>query len=312
MDPDFTASGDNLHLRLGCQFEYLVQSEAEFIVLVAPPTRGHSATCLLAGRRIEPDTGLHEFVDGYGNTCWRFTSHGPRLTVRYDAVFAVLNLIDGSDWSAPQNPVSALPDDVLVYILPSRYCPADLLTTQSQRLVADVPPGYPQVHAICDWIHANIQYAAGASSPSTSALDTYTSRRGVCRDFAHLAVTLCRALSIPARYVCGYLPDYGVASPDVPMDFHAWFEAFLGGRWYTFDARHNTPRIGRVKIAHGRDAVDVAMVTSYGDATLMAMAVWTDIIPTRDSSLTPMDLSGAGVEGHGEPFPVALWPPTPE
>ncbi|HTE86328.1 MAG TPA: transglutaminase family protein, partial [Dehalococcoidia bacterium] len=155
----------------------------------------------------------------------------------------------------------------------------DLLLDEAWRLFGAVTPGYARVQAICDWVHANIEYDPDSAGPTVSAVDTYFKRHGVCRDLAHLPAAFCRALNIPARYAFGYLPDYAVEPPGVPMDFHAWFEAYLGGHWYTFDARNNIPRIGRVKIAHGRDAVDVAMVTSFGWAQLQSMTVWTEAAP---------------------------------
>jgi transglutaminase-like putative cysteine protease len=171
--------------------------------------------------------------------------------------------------------VEALPDDVLVYTLPSRYCESDLFIADAWAMFGNIPAGWAQVQAVCDWIHANIAYAKGSTS-STTSYDVYQARQGVCRDFAHLGVTFCRALNYPARYVCGYLPDINVPIDPVPMDFHAWFEVFMGGTWHTFDARHNRHRTGRTLIGSGRDAVDVAFATIFGGAQLVNMAVWAD------------------------------------
>jgi transglutaminase-like putative cysteine protease len=176
---------------------------------------------------------------------------------------------------APQTAIEDLPDDALQFTLASRYCQSDLLAGPAWDLFGAVPSGWRRVQAVCNWIHQNVTYGTGSDS-TTSALDVYNARTGVCRDFAHLGVALCRALSIPARYVFGYLPDAGITPPDIPMDFHAWFEAFVDGRWRTFDARHNYPRTGRVPIARGRDAVDVAMMTTFGPSRLQTMTVWSD------------------------------------
>jgi transglutaminase-like putative cysteine protease len=165
---------------------------------------------------------------------------------------------------------------VLVYTLPSRYCLSDALSNAAWDLFGSAEPGWARVQAVCDWIHANIRYGQ-QSTPLTTALDVYEARGGVCRDFAHLGVTLCRALNFPARYVFGYMPDIGIPPPHPPMDFHAWFEVYLADRWWTFDARFNTPRIGRIPIGRGRDAVDVAMMTTYGPAQFQEMRVWTDL-----------------------------------
>ena len=176
---------------------------------------------------------------------------------------------------AAQVPVDELPDETLVYLLPSRYCQPDTLGNVAWDLFGGTEPGWGRVQAICDWVHNNITFQRGSIGLAT-ATDVYLQRRGVCRDFAQLAVTFCRAMNIPARYGFGYMGDIGVPPMDAPMDFHAWFEAYLGGHWYTFDCRHNTPRIGRVFVGRGRDAVDVAMVTTFGAPTLQRMTVWAD------------------------------------
>ncbi len=273
-----------LHVHLGCEFRYETATGIEFIVLVEPSEVGARATELGSSRHVEPDVPLRVYRDAFGNLCWRITAPGPALAFRYDALFSVPDAPDEADPTAAQVPMADVPDDILVYTLPSRYCQSDVLLDDAWSLFGSAPKGYGRVQAICDWVHANVAYGYGNSGPTISAVDTYAGRSGVCRDFAHLPVAFCRSLNIPARYAFGYLPDYAVVPPDVPMDFHAWFEAYLGGRWYTFDARHNQPRIGRVKIAHGRDAVDVAMVTAYGAARLESMIVWTDAAPAQSET----------------------------
>jgi transglutaminase-like putative cysteine protease len=233
-------------------------------------------------RWTEPALDLGEYDDVFGNPCWRLVLPPGKSSVRYDAVVEISGDPDPVVPDAPLVPVEQLPNDALQFTLPSRYVPSDQLLDDAWRLFGDTPPTWARVQAVCDWIHANVEYRTGSSRPSMTALDVFQERVGVCRDFALIGVGLCRALNIPARYVFGYLPDIAVEPPDVPMDFHAWFEVYVGGRWYPFDARHNIPRIGRVLIGRGRDAVDVAMCTTYGAAALQSMIVWADEIVESD------------------------------
>jgi transglutaminase-like putative cysteine protease len=227
--------------------------------------------------RIEPHTTtLREYLDGYGNHVWRLTAPTGALTVNYDAVVDVSSEADPIRENAPLSPVDELPDDTLVFTLPSRAVQSDLLLNEAWRLFEHTPPTWQRIQAIVEWVHTNVRYETGSSTSTVTALDVFQTQVGVCRDFALLAVALCRAMNIPARYTFGYLPDIGVEPPDVPMDFHAWFEAYVGRRWYAFDARHNQPRIGRVVVGRGRDVVDVALTTTYGAARLEQMLVWAD------------------------------------
>lgn len=164
---------------------------------------------------------------------------------------------------------------MLIYTLPSRHCPSDLFINDAWQLFGQLEGGWAQVQAVCDWLYSNITYGVGSIS-TTTGWDAYQQRRGVCRDFAHLGVSFCRALNFPARYVCGYLPDINVPPDPTPMDFHAWFEVYMDGLWFTFDARHNRPRTGRVLIARGWDAVDMALSTVSGSAQLISLHVWAD------------------------------------
>jgi transglutaminase-like putative cysteine protease len=177
-----------------------------------------------------------------------------------------------------QHEVWDLPEETLVFLLGSRYCETDCLTDIAWNLFGGTPLGWPRVQAICDFVHDHLLFGYQYARSTKSALQAYTDRNGVCRDFAHLAITFCRCMNIPARYCTGYLGDIGVPPVDSPMDFSGWFEAYLGGAWYTFDARHNHPRIGRILIAHGRDAADVAISTAFGPGTLSSFRVWTDQI----------------------------------
>jgi transglutaminase-like putative cysteine protease len=249
---------------------------------------------------------LREYIDSFGNRCWRLTVPGGLVQVRYDAVVDVADEPDPVVPDAHLVPVEELPDDVLVFTLPSRYVQSDLLLDNAWQLFGDTPPTWARVQAVVEWVHSNVRYETGSSMPWTTALDVFERRVGVCRDFALLSVALCRALNIPARYTFGYLPDIDVEPPDTPMDFHAWFEAFLGGRWYTFDARHNRPRVGRVVVGRGRDAVDVGADHLYGATTLKQMIVWADAVAEdavdhRCHRLRPHDRGGLGAGGtcHG-------------
>ena len=266
-----------MRVRVGCELRYETVTPVPMLMLVrARPDAEHTA--VYESHWTEPSFPFHEYNDVFGNHCWRFTLPvGPSL-VRYDAVVEVTGEADPVVPDAPLVPVDELPDDTLQFTLPSRYVQSDLLLDDAWSLFGNTPPTWARVQAICDWIHANIEYRTGSSGPWTTALDIYQQRAGVCRDFALMGVALCRAMNIPARYTFGYLPDIAIEPPDIPMDFHAWFEAYLGGRWYTFDARHNTPRIGRVTIGRGRDVADVALTTAYGSAELTSMVVWADEI----------------------------------
>jgi transglutaminase-like putative cysteine protease len=226
--------------------------------------------------RLDPPIPANSYRDGFGNTCHVIHAPAGRLTMSADFLIRDSGTPDDAAPDAWQQSLETLPVETLVYLLGSRYCETDRFITIAWSLFGKVPRGWPLVRAICDYVHGHIKFGYEHASPTKTAWDAYVERRGVCRDFAHLAVTLCRCMNIPARYCTGYLGDIGVPVDPSPMDFSAWFEVFLGGRWYTFDARHNTPRIGRVLMARGRDATDVAIVTSFGPCTLAGFKVITD------------------------------------
>ncbi len=198
------------------------------------------------------------------------------LSLSTDAVVRDTGLADPVTWDASQVPVEWLPEETLVFLLASRFCDSDRLLDLAWKLFGATTPGWPRVQAICDFTHRHIAFGYEHARVTRTASEAYEERRGVCRDFAHLAVAFCRALNIPARYCTGYLGDAGMPPPYPPGDFAAWFEAYLGGRWHTFDPRNNVPRIGRVLLARGRDAADVAMTTTFGDNTLRSFRVWAD------------------------------------
>jgi len=244
--------------------------------------------------KFTPLLPMHTYHDTYGNLCQRVLLPAGKHILYYDALVEVPATLDEVAPDAPQLPVEDLPDEVLLYTLPSRFCLSDVLSDTAWQLFGNTKPGWERVQAICDWVHTTIRFQYGTSNPLTTAVDIYVQKVGVCRDFTHLAVTFCRALNIPTRYVFGYLPDIDVPLSDAPMDFCAWMEVYLGGRWWTFDPRNNTPRVGRVLIGRGRDALDVAMVTSYGSPTLEKMTVWADEVPTEAGDATLVAKADAG------------------
>jgi transglutaminase-like putative cysteine protease len=229
--------------------------------------------------QLSPDIPANTYRDGFGNTCHVIHAPAGRLTMSSDFLIRDSGAPDDVAPDAAQHSLEKLPVDTLVYLLGSRYCETDRFTNIAWSLFGKVPKGWPLVQAICDYVHGHIKFGYEHASPTKTAWDAHTEKRGVCRDFAHLAVTLCRCMNVPARYCTGYLGDIGVPLEDTPMDFSAWFEVYLGGRWYTFDARHNIPRIGRILMARGRDATDVAIVTSFGPCTLAGFKVVTDEVP---------------------------------
>lgn len=226
--------------------------------------------------RFTPPVAHRDYLDAFGNVCTRVVA--PAGLLRISTAFEIEDSgrPDPVARDAVQHPVEALPDDVLVHLLGSRYCDTDRLGEFAWSRFGGTPLGWDRVQAICDFVHDHLRFDYQRADPTRTASMALAEGTGVCRDFAHLAIALCRCMNIPARYCTGYLGDIGVPAAPDPMDFSGWFEAWLGGRWYTFDARHNTPRIGRVLIATGRDATDVAISTSFGAATLVEFGVVTD------------------------------------
>ncbi len=226
----------------------------------------------------EPAAPLRQYRDGFGNICTRVMAPAGRIAFRSDFLIGDTGQPDETPLGARQHPVDELPDEVLVFLLPSRYCETEALQDLAWALFDQVPEGWPRVQAIAAYVHERIAFNYADARATRSAAEAHAERRGVCRDYAHLAITLCRCMNIPARYCTGYLGDIGVPV-DGAMDFSAWTEVFLGGRWRTLDPRHNRPRIGRVVMACGRDAADVAMVTNFGPAALARFEVTTDEVP---------------------------------
>ncbi len=227
----------------------------------------------------EPPLATDSYLDSFGNRCTRLVAPAGQLRLYASTIISTSNEPDAVNPAARECPVGELPHDVLIYLLNSRYCEVDRFSNIAYELFSHTTPGWARVQAICEWVHNKVAFNYQQARPTKTALDVYTERVGVCRDFQHLAITLCRALNIPARYATGYLGDIGVPAAPFPMDFSAWFEVYLDDRWWTFDARHNQPRIGRVLMAVGRDASDVALSTSFGSANLAKFEVVTDEVP---------------------------------
>jgi transglutaminase-like putative cysteine protease len=225
---------------------------------------------------VDPPVPITGYRDSFGNWCTRIVAPVGQTRVTADALLNDTGAPDVIVPEAQQISVQDLPEETLLFLLGSRYCETDQLSNTAWKLFERAPTGWGRVQAICDYVHRHITFGYEHARMTRTALEAFHDRTGVCRDYTHLAVAFCRCMNIPARYCTGYLGDIGVPPADSPMDFAAWFEAFVGGHWYTFDPRNNTPRIGRVLIAYGRDAADVAISNSFGPSTLTSFRVWTD------------------------------------
>jgi len=225
---------------------------------------------------LSPSVPIAAYRDPFGNWCSRIVAPAGVLKISADALIRDSGAHDAVVPWAQQHPISALPDDTLTFLLGSRYCETDRLSEIAWSLFARAPAGWGRVQTICDFVQRHIEFSYSHARSTKTAWEVFNERKGVCRDFAHLAVAFCRCMNIPARYCTGYLGDMGIPPPHAPMDFAGWFEAYLSGQWHTFDPRNNVPRIGRVLIARGRDAADVAISTTFGPNTLESFRVWTD------------------------------------
>jgi transglutaminase-like putative cysteine protease len=263
-------------IRIGYDIEFEIPAPVQMLLMLyTHPSR--------AGDLREPDVihsepaiPVSSFIDGFGNRCARIVAPAGKLRLWNSALVADSGLHDVVAADAAQVPVEELPAEALQFLLASRYCEVDRLSDIAWSLFGQTPPAWARVQAVSDWVHANVEFGYPFARATKTAYEVYEERKGVCRDFMHLMVTFLRCLNIPARYVTGYLGDIGVPPNPDPMDFSAWLEAYLGGRWYAFDARHNEPRIGRILMARGRDAVDVALTTSFGPTRLTKFSIVTD------------------------------------
>jgi len=260
-------------LRLGYDIQFEIPATTAIVALLnVHPSRVEDLRApdeLL----VEPAAQIENFIDSFGNRCVRFVAPQGKLRLSNSTLIWDSGQPDRVSPDAREIPVQELPHEALRYLYNSRYCEVDRFSNIAWELFSGVPAGWGRVQAICDWIHTKVSFGYQYARPTKTALDVYTERFGVCRDFQHLAVTMCRALNIPARYATGYLGEIGVPATLTPMDFSAWFEVYLEDRWWTFDARNNKPRVGRVLMATGRDASDVAMTTSFGIANLTHFTV---------------------------------------
>ena len=245
-----------MKLQAACRMTMTAESDCPIVAMLRPRT-GLAQRMVSTHFVLQPQVPTANYVDIYGNLCQRLVLPPGETRIEVEVVMEVEDHIAVAP-EAPATPVHELPDHVLLFLLQSRYCPSDKMAERAHDIVGNAPAGYAQAEKIRAWIHDNLQYQYGVSTATTDAMDTLGHGAGVCRDFAHVGIALCRSLTIPARIVVGYL--HGLQ----PMDLHAWFEAFVGGRWYTFDATQSQPRGGRIVLAYGRDAADVAFISDYG------------------------------------------------
>jgi transglutaminase-like putative cysteine protease len=263
-------------IRAGYEIRYETEVATPMMAMLSVHPSRHQN--LVTPHRIQasPEVPIYDYLDAFGNVCTRVTVPEGGLTLSCDFTLEDSGQPDPIARDAIQHPVAELPDDVLIYLLGSRYCETDRLSDTAWALFGGVEAGWPRVQAIVDFTHNHVQFGYHFARPTKTAWDAHQEKQGVCRDFAHLAITLCRCMNIPARYCTGYLGDIGVPPSDAAMDFSAWFDVFLGGQWHVFDARHNKPRIGRILMARGRDATDTALTTTFGPARLAGFRVRTD------------------------------------
>ncbi len=279
----------DLTVRIGCKMTYEATEPVPSVFLIKP-RREEGARVSQERFFCQPSLPGTEYQDEHENIVYRAVLPAGATTIEHDALVAVSSLPDNHGLTPRLVPLAKVPRHVLRYTMPSRYCDADNIVEFAKDQFGKIAPGYELVQAICDWTHENIEYRFGSGLSNISASQILDRKYGVCRDFAHVAITLCRAFDLPTRYVCGHLADIGRVSPGTAMDFHAYFEVFLGD-WFTFDARFNTPRIGRIKVAHGLDAVDGAIATLYGEAPLKDFNVWAyQVNPDEVSVGDPIDL----------------------
>ena len=276
-----------VQIRAGYDIAFQCCGETPMILMLSiDPLRCRD---LLSPHQIQfsSDVGARDYVDRFGNTCTRIVAPAGLLEIRNEFLVADSGLPDAMAPNARQLPIGELPDDVLVYLLGSRYCDTQKLSELAWSQFGGIDGGWARVQAICDYAHARLSFGYHHARCDRTASEGHDERVGVCRDFAHLAVTLCRCMNVPARYCTGYLGDIGVPIDPAPMDFSAWFEVYLDGQWFTFDARHNHPRIGRIVMARGRDAADVAISTSFGIAQLARFIVVTEEVTEASKARVP-------------------------
>jgi transglutaminase-like putative cysteine protease len=259
-------------IRIGYELVYRFPQETAMILMLNTHFSRASDMVIPDHLKTDPELPLRPYRDSFGNWCNRILVPAGYVTLSANGVVRDSGLPEAVVKTAEQHPVNDLPEDTLMFLLGSRYCEVDVMTNLAWKLFGSAEPGWPRVQAICDYVHGHITFGYKDARSTRTAVEAYTEGVGVCRDFAHLAVTFCRCMNIPARYCTGYIPDIGVPVLS-PMDFAAWFEAYIGGQWHIFDPRNNMPRIGRILMARGRDAADVAISTTFGPSSLLQFTV---------------------------------------
>ena len=282
---------NRLTVRVGCRLVYQSVFTTPIILIVRPRLSVHQFF-IEDNLFIDPKTPYEEVTDWLDNPIERWELPPGQTVITSDSLIEVPAISDDYNRRTSSTPVMKVPHSAFRYLLPSRYCDSDKVADFASREFGYIVNGVDRAIAICNWVHHNIRYVTGSGRPDISASEIMARGYGVCRDFAHVAAALCRAVNLPARYVTGHLPDIGAWDPGTPMDFHAYTEVYLDGQWCVFDARYNTPRIGRVKIAHGLDAADCAFSTTFGDARLASFQVWSyQVDPRFVAAGDPVDLS---------------------
>lgn len=273
MIPNLQRPDQDLAVRIGCEIVYQASAPTPALFTIKP-RQGIFQCIRQETTTFEPVLRATEFEDDHENIVYRIILHPGPNKLRYDAIATVPGHREDFAWVDDPYPPHLMPASVLRYTMPSRYCDSDKLLNFAWQQFGNIPHGLQRIHAICHWINQNIEYRTGSGSPNLSAYDIIQRGYGVCRDLAHCGVALCRTFNLPARYVSGFVPDIGCLDPGSPMDFHAYFEVYMGGRWQTFDARFLTPRTGRIRICSGYDAVNCAFSTLYGAVDLTHFEVW--------------------------------------
>ena len=268
-----------MHIRVGCELVYDCPQPTPMVLMLNVHYSRASNLVTPDFVITDPPVPIAGYRDSYGNWCSRIVAPTGRIRISTNAVVFDAGEPDPVVTTAKQAPVQDLPSETLLFLMGSRYCETDRLSQTAWDLFGKTPEGWARVQAICDFVHEHITFGYEHARPTKTAYDAFIEGKGVCRDYAHLAVAFCRCMNIPARYCTGYIGDIGVPVSESPMDFAGWFEAYLDGRWHTFDPRNHVPRIGRILMAQGRDAADVPLTNSFGPATLASFKVWTDEVP---------------------------------
>jgi transglutaminase-like putative cysteine protease len=271
-------------IRFGYELIYYSPQTTPMVLMLNAAPNPRQRLLVPDDMRTDPILPLTTYRDAFGNVCTRLEAPPGPIRITADGLLEDSGMPEPEVWHARETPIASLPHDTLMYLLPSRYCESDLLASEALRLFGHLQPGWSRVQAICDFANRNVEFGYQYARSTKTALETYNEHRGVCRDLAHLAIAFCRAMSIPARYATGYLGDIGVPPVNAPMDFAGCMEVYLEGQWHTFDPRNNARRIGRLMIARGRDAADVAISTAFGPSGLQLFRVWTDEVSAAQNS----------------------------